>query len=65
VTPNDRTAYVLDRDGGTVTPIDTATDTAHRPIQVGSFPSAIAISGGELPRSRGHFLLSQGRPAGC
>jgi DNA-binding beta-propeller fold protein YncE len=35
---------VLDWGGGTVTPIDTATDTAQRPIQVGSFPSAIAIS---------------------
>ena len=38
------TAYVANRDAGTVTPIRTATNTALRAIKVGDEPSAIAIT---------------------
>lgn len=38
------TAYVVSGAAGTVTPIDTATNTAGTPIPVGSGPWAIAIT---------------------
>jgi YVTN family beta-propeller protein len=39
-------AYVANQGNGTVTPIDTATNTAGTPIPVGIDPDAIAIVGG-------------------
>ena len=44
ITPNGKTAYVLNYGSGTVTPIATRTNTAGRSIRVGSDPSAIAIT---------------------
>jgi len=38
------TAYVVNAGSDTVTPIDTATNTALTPIPVGGHPSAIAIT---------------------
>jgi hyaluronoglucosaminidase len=38
------TAYVVNEDSGTVTPIDTATRRALKAIRVGSYPDAIAIT---------------------
>ena len=42
--PRRSIAYVANQGGGTVTPIDIATNTAGSPIAVGSAPIAIAIS---------------------
>jgi len=39
-----QTAYVVNYNGDTVTPIDMETDTAGAPIQVGDQPAAIAIT---------------------
>ena len=44
LTPSGTTAYVVDHNGNTVTPISVATDTAATPIRVGSGPWAIAIT---------------------
>ena len=44
ITPNGKTAYIADGDAGTVTPIDTATNTAGHPIRTGTLPTAIAIT---------------------
>jgi YVTN family beta-propeller protein len=49
ITPNGKTAYVLNSGSGTsgpgtVTPINTATNTALKPITVGKYPVAIAIT---------------------
>ena len=44
VTPDGKTAYVVNLDSGTVTPIRTATNKALKAIKVGSNPSAIAIT---------------------
>ena len=44
ITPNGKTAYVLNFNGDTVTPIRTATNTAGPPITVGIAPNAIAIT---------------------
>jgi hyaluronoglucosaminidase len=44
ITPDGTTAYVANTNYGTVTPIDTATNTAGTPIPVGSGPWAIAIT---------------------
>jgi YVTN family beta-propeller protein len=45
ITPNGRTAYVVNFGSDNVTPIDTATDTAGAtPIAVGSEPDAVAIT---------------------
>jgi YVTN family beta-propeller protein len=41
---NGRTAYVVNYGSNTVTPIHTATNTALKPITVGSGPVAIAIT---------------------
>ncbi|HEV2373296.1 MAG TPA: YncE family protein [Streptosporangiaceae bacterium] len=38
------TAYVTDQGSATVTPIDVATNTALRPIEVGSAPLAVAVT---------------------
>jgi YVTN family beta-propeller protein len=38
------TAYVVNGDSGTMTPINTATNKAGRPIKVGLSPVAIAIT---------------------
>ena len=40
ITPNGRTAYILNFSGDTVTPIRTATNTAGHPSQSGTSPSA-------------------------
>jgi DNA-binding beta-propeller fold protein YncE len=56
------TAYVLD--GGhpaTVTPIDTATGTALRPIKVGSYPRYVAFT----PSGKTGYVVSVGRGPGC
>ena len=44
ITPNGKTAYVLNQGSDTVTPINTATNTAGAPIPVGFDPVAIAIT---------------------
>jgi YVTN family beta-propeller protein len=44
VTPNGRTAYVVNSGSGTVTPIDTVTATAGPVIAVGADPQAIVIT---------------------
>jgi YVTN family beta-propeller protein len=44
ITPDGKTAYVVNRGSGTVTPIVTATNIAGTPITVGSYPYAIAIT---------------------
>ena len=44
ITPDGKTAYVVNQASGTVTPIATATNTAGPPITVGSEPRAIAIT---------------------
>ena len=44
ITPNGKTAYVLNSAGDTVTPIRTATNTAGPPIPVGNEPFGIAIT---------------------
>ena len=44
ITPNGKTAYVLNFNGDTVTPIRTATNTAGPPITVGNEPFGIAIT---------------------
>jgi YVTN family beta-propeller protein len=44
ITPDGKTAYVLNSGSDTVTPIMTRSNTARPPIRVGSFPSAIAIT---------------------
>jgi YVTN family beta-propeller protein len=44
ITPDGRTAYVVNWGSGTVTPICTATNTPGKPITVGPYPDAIAIT---------------------
>ena len=44
LTPDDRTALVVNSGSGTVTPIDTATRRAGAPIRVGRDPRAIAVT---------------------
>jgi len=44
ITPDGKTAYVVNTDSGTVTPIRTATNTALAPVKVGRGPVAIAIT---------------------
>jgi YVTN family beta-propeller protein len=44
ITPDGRTAYVVNFGTGTVTPIATATNTPGRPIKVAAHPFAIAIA---------------------
>jgi YVTN family beta-propeller protein len=44
ITPNGKTAYVLDWGSAAVTPISTATNRAGPAIRVGSYPFAIAIA---------------------
>jgi YVTN family beta-propeller protein len=44
ITPDGRTAYVTNFGGGTVTPINTATNTAGATIAVGSNPFGVAIT---------------------
>jgi YVTN family beta-propeller protein len=43
ITPDGKTAYVVNQGSGTVTPIATATNTPGKPITVGNHPVAIAI----------------------
>ena len=44
ITPDGSTAYVTNNGDGTVTPINTSTDTAGTPITVGTWPDAVAIT---------------------
>jgi YVTN family beta-propeller protein len=44
VSPDGRLVYVLDSRANTVTVISTATNTARRPVKVGKYPVALAIS---------------------
>lgn len=44
ITPNGKTAYVVNSTSGTVTPIDTTTDKPGPAITVGRYPAAIAIT---------------------
>ena len=44
ITPNGKTAYVLDSWDNTVVPIRTATNTALKPIKDPGIPMAIAIT---------------------
>ena len=44
ITPDGKTAYVANNASGTVTPLNTATNTALTPIVVGSGPCQIAIT---------------------
>jgi YVTN family beta-propeller protein len=44
ITPDGKTAYVANEKSGTVTPVDTATNTARAAIKVGAGPDAIAIA---------------------
>jgi len=45
ITPDGRTAYVVSFTSGTVTPINTATNTPERPIHVGHGAFTIVITG--------------------
>jgi YVTN family beta-propeller protein len=44
VTPDGKTAYVVNSETGTVTPVSTVTNRAGKPIKVGITPVAIAIA---------------------
>jgi YVTN family beta-propeller protein len=44
ITPNGKTAYVVNNGSGTVTPISIRIEKAGKPISVGSRPVAIAIT---------------------
>ena len=44
ITPDGKTAFVTNFASGTVTPIDTATNTARPPIEVVGYPVAIVIA---------------------
>src|SRR5262249_45797725 len=44
VSPNGQTVYVANKNSTTVTPIDTATNTAGTPIPAGTSPAGIAIT---------------------
>ena len=44
ITPDGKTAYVVNQDSGTVTPIRIATNTALPPIRTGGNPFEIAIT---------------------
>ena len=52
ITPDGKTAYVVNADSGTVTPITTATNTAGPPIPVGSDPAAHRDHAGRQDRLR-------------
>jgi DNA-binding beta-propeller fold protein YncE len=61
ITPNGKTAYVVAagyKPPGTVTPIDLATNTAGRPIEVGFAPTAIAIT----PNGKTAYVVTGGIP---
>jgi YVTN family beta-propeller protein len=44
ITPDGKTAYVVNLNSRTVTPIRTATNTALKPVKVRGLPVAIAIT---------------------
>ena len=44
ITPDGKTAYVINFASASVTPIATATNTAGTPIEVGDGPYAIAVT---------------------
>jgi YVTN family beta-propeller protein len=44
ITPDGKTAFVSNKGSGTVTPIDTATNTPGPPIPVGPSPGPLAIA---------------------
>jgi YVTN family beta-propeller protein len=44
ITPDGKTVYVTSNSGNSVTPIDTATNTAEAPIAIGGSPNGIAVS---------------------
>jgi DNA-binding beta-propeller fold protein YncE len=48
VSPNDRTAYVVDDLGNAVIPVDIATRTATRSLAVGDFPFYVAAANGDV-----------------
>ena len=50
------TAYVVNSDSGTVTPITTATNTPGRPIRVGEGPLAIAVT----PNGKTAYVANEG-----
>src|ERR1019366_4659748 len=56
ITPNGKTAYVVNTFLDTVTPIRTATNTADKPIKVGSFPWDIAIT----PNGKTAYVVNNG-----
>jgi YVTN family beta-propeller protein len=58
--PGGSTVYVVSRTSGTVTPVDTATDTAGQAIKVGAQPSAIAIT----PDGRTAYVVNTSDQAG-
>jgi YVTN family beta-propeller protein len=58
ITPDGRTVYVANIGSGTVTPIDTATNTPGAPVEVGVRPRAIVIT----PNGRTAYVVNQSRP---
>jgi YVTN family beta-propeller protein len=54
--PKAVTAYVVNQFGSTVTPINTATNTALKPIAVGHAPDAIAMT----PDGKTAYVANQG-----
>jgi YVTN family beta-propeller protein len=63
ITPDGKTAYSVSTDSGTVTPIDTATNTAGPPIKLGGYPYAIVIT--PYLRSHPNMAPIMSRPARC
>ena len=57
ITPDGRTVYVANIGSGTVTPIDTATNTPEEPVEVGVRPRAIVIT----PDGRTAYVVNQSR----
>jgi YVTN family beta-propeller protein len=57
ITPNGKTLYVGDSDSGTVTPINTATNTAGTPIKTGPAPFAVAMAA--TPDSRTVYVVNE------
>ena len=62
ITPDGKTAYVANDGSDTVTPINTATNTAGPLITTGTFPWAIAITPDGKTRLRLQYRLALGHP---
>ncbi len=58
ITPDGKTVYVANIGSGTVTPIDTATNTPGEPVEVGVRPRAIVIT----PDGKTAYVVNQSRP---